>query len=113
MKARFETMNSRQLELNITFEDFLCSGVMRRQALQSMCEPEQVICDYLSPSADLNDPMELRETFAQACELATDHELSDIRFDTSDVLFIRRHILGGQYDPPPANMRMNQWAIAA
>ncbi len=100
MKAYFNAPNRRQFELQITFEDFLCSGVMRRQALLNMCEPEQVVLDYLSPSADLNDPMELRESFAEACELATDHELSDIRFDADDVRFIRHHF--GYDTPPPA-----------
>lgn len=107
MKAKFETVNSRQLELNIPFEDFLCSGVMHRRALINMCQPEQVICDYLSPSADLNDPMELRESFAEACELATDHELSDIELDARDVLFIRRKFLPTWTPPPSA------YAIAA
>ena len=104
MKAKFATVNNRQLELDIPFEDFLCSGVMRRQALLNMCEPADVISDYLSPGTDLDDPMELRESFAEACELATEHALSSVVFDENDILFIRTQF--GGYRPPPCAQAM-------
>jgi len=113
MKAYFNAPNSRKFELRIPFEDFLASGVMRQQALLNMCEPEDVLRDYVSPDADLDDPMELRETFAEACEMATEHAISQVRFDADDILFIRRHILGSDLNPPPANTQHIQWPIAA
>lgn len=110
MKAYFNAPNHRQFELQIPFEDFLVSGIMRRQALLNMCEPADVITDYLSPSADLDDPMELRETFAEACELATDHALADVQLDDQDVLFIRAQFHLSE-PPPPAAGQI--WLAAA
>ncbi len=100
MKAFFQGPNRRQFALQTTFEDFLASGVMRRQALLNMCQPQDVIADYLSPSADLDDPMELRETFAEACELATEGAVSSVELDAADISFI--HQLFGNHLPPPS-----------
>lgn len=102
MKANFKTVNQRQLELNIPFEDFLCSGVMRRQALMSMCDPEQVICDYLDDGIDYDNPMEVRESFAEACALATDHELTNVSLDRNDIRFIRNQFGPHSFPPAPA-----------
>lgn len=113
MKAYFNAPNRRQFELRIPFEDFLTSGVMRQQALLNMCQPADVIADYLSPSADLDDPMELRETFAEACEMATDHALADVEFDDRDILFIRRQFSINPFPPTPAHTQPIPWPIAA
>ena len=99
MKAHFNAPNSRHCELLIPFRDFLGSGIMRRQALLNLCEPEDLISDRLPLSADLEDPLELRETFAEACERATDYTLYGVEIEDSDVAFIRRQF--NLHTPPP------------
>ncbi len=93
MKANFSAPNQRQFAMQMSFEDFLSSGVMRRQALLGMCEPEQIILDYVSPDMDLTSVHEIREGFAEACEQASNYALIDVELDTSDVLFIQRFLL--------------------
>ena len=81
------------VQLELAFEDFLCSGVMRRQAQTAMCSPDDLIYDHL-PAFDCGDTEEVREAFAEACEGASDYTVEKVRLDDRDVAYVRRHFLG-------------------
>ncbi len=80
------------LQLELPFEDFLASGVMRRQAQVAMCSPDDLVYDHL-PAFDWDDD-EIREAFAEACEQASENAVSKVKLDDDDLLFVRRHFLG-------------------
>ena len=77
-------------QMKLGFEDFLYSGLMRRQSKVAMCEPEDLIMDHLPPF-DWNDDEEVSEAFAEACEEASEYEVEKVRLDDLDLAFIRRH----------------------
>ena len=80
------------VQLELSFEDFLYSGVMRRQAQVAMCSPDDLIVDHL-PAFDCGDADEVREAFAEACEQASDCAVSGVKLDDDDLLFTRRHFI--------------------
>ena len=77
-------------QMKLGFEDFLYSGLMRRQSKVAMCEPEDLIMDHLPPF-DWADDEEISEAFAEACEEAAEYQIDKVRMDGNDLVFIRRH----------------------
>ena len=80
------------VQLELSFEDFLYSGVMHRQARAAMCSADDLILDHLPPF-DCGDPEEVREAFAEACEQASDCAVSRVKLDDDDLLFTRQHFI--------------------
>ena len=81
-----------QLTMEMPFEDFLSTGVMRRQSLASMCEPETLILDYVHDDVDTEDSDELAQAFAEAAELASDGEVWMVQMEPEDIEFVRRRL---------------------
>lgn len=81
------------VQLELSFEDFLYSGLMRRQAQVAMCTPDDLITDHL-PGFDCGDSTEVREAFAEACEQASDYVVSKVTLDDEDEQFVRQCFLG-------------------
>jgi len=81
------------VQLELSFEDFLYSGVMRRQAQVAMCRPDDLIVDHL-PAFDCGDVDEVREAFAEACEQASEYGVSKVQLDDRDVAYVRHRFLG-------------------
>ena len=77
-------------QMKLGFEDFLYSGLVRRQSMVAMCEPEDLIMDHLPPF-DWADDEEISEAFAEACEEAVEYQVDKVRMDGNDLAFIRRH----------------------
>ena len=77
-------------QMRLGFEDFLCSGLVRRQSMVAMCEPEDLIMDHLPPF-DWGSDEEVSEAFAEACEEAVEYRIDKVRLDDQDLAFIRRH----------------------
>ena len=77
-------------QMKLGFEDFLYSGLVRRQSMVAMCEPEDLIMDHL-PSFDWGDDEEISEAFAEACEEAVEYQIDKVHMDNNDLEFIRRH----------------------
>jgi len=89
------TSGNRGAQLQLSFEDFLYSGCMRRQATTAMCEPEDVIYDHL-PTFDCGEPEEIREAFAEACEAGSDYTVDKVELDDQDLNFVRRRFIEGR-----------------
>ncbi len=77
-------------QMKLGFEDFLYSGLMRRQSMVAMCEPEDLIMDHL-PHFDWGSDEEVAEAFAEACEEAVEYQVDKVSLDDNDLIFIRRH----------------------
>ncbi len=82
--------NHRPARLQLSFEDFLYSGIMRRHSMVAMCEPEDLIMDHLPPF-EWGDDSEISGAFAEACEQAVEYEVEKVTLDDTDVEFIREH----------------------
>ena len=95
MLAVVRPFSRRPQTLTISFEDFLSSGVMRRQALVEMCRPEDLVLEHLR-DFDAGDPDEIRQAFGEACEQALGNRLSVIRLDDHDLRFVRRRFLNNR-----------------
>jgi len=92
MHAQFTGANGAQLGLDIPFEDFLHSGVMRQQALVSMCEDgEGLIRDFVcEEAAAYGDDGEVGQAFGEAAMLASDQAVHNVELDETDVAFVRQ-----------------------
>ncbi|OGV64624.1 MAG: hypothetical protein A3K19_29805 [Lentisphaerae bacterium RIFOXYB12_FULL_65_16] len=93
MQAVFSTANGRPLNLHVRFQDFLHSPVIRRPAATAMCEPQDLIRDFVRVTD--SDPDELRDAVAEAVMLATDYAVTNVELDRSDLAFVRRHFAHG------------------
>ena len=93
MRAITSTGNGYPVQLELSFEDFLYSGVMHRQARVAMCSASDLISDHL-PAFDCGDNDELREAFAEACEQASDYRVSKVSLDDRDVEFVMQNFFG-------------------
>ncbi len=91
MQAMFNGANNASLFLTIPLEDFLSSGPMFRQSQAAMCEPEELLLDFVSQDLDWDSDEEMGSAFAEACILASDHAVSKVDLCRSDVAFIKRH----------------------
>ena len=89
------------IQVRLGFEDFLYSGLMRRQSLVAMCEPEDLIMDHLPPF-DWGSDEEVSEAFSEACEEAVEYQVDKVQMDGNDLAFIRRHFAR------PDRLRMEQ-----
>jgi hypothetical protein len=82
--------------MELSFEDFLCSGLMQRQAKAAMCSADDLVTDYL-PDFDCSNPDEVREAFAEACEQASEYAVSQVRLDDDDEKFVQQHFLRARH----------------
>ena len=92
MQALMNGPMNTQFSMQMPFEDFLASGVMHRQSLASMCEPETLILDYVHDDIDAEDEDELAQVFAVAAELASDGRVWMVQLEPEDVEFVRRRL---------------------
>ena len=96
MHAKFTAGNGRQLSLDIPLPDFLYSGVMVRQAKAAMCEPEDLLRDYVREDlAVYGDDEEVAQEFGEAVMLATDHAVTNVEIDREDLAYVRQHFGNG------------------
>ena len=92
MQAFVNGLLGTQLTMEMPFEDFLATGVMRRQSLASMCEPETLILDYVHDDVDTEDSDELAQAFAEAAELASGGEVWMVQMEPEDIEFVRQRL---------------------
>jgi len=92
MQAFVNGLLGTQLTMQMPFEDFLSTGVMRRQSLAGMCEPETLILEHVHDSVDAEDDGELAQAFAEAAELASDGEVWMVQLEPEDIEFVRQRL---------------------
>jgi hypothetical protein len=91
MHAQFDGANGAQLVLDIPFEDFLSTGPMFRQAQAAMCDPEDLIGDYVhEEAARYGDDDEIGQAFGEAAMLASDRAVHNVELDAADIAFVRQ-----------------------
>jgi len=62
--------------------------------LANMCEPPQLIMDFVPDDVDVDDDDTLKQTFAEACELASDGQVWMVQLDREDLEFVRHRLCG-------------------
>ena len=92
MQALMNGPMNTQFTMQMPFEDFLGSGIMHRQSLAGMCEPEVLILDYVHDDVDPEEDGELAQAFAEAAELASDGQVWMVQLEPEDVEFVRRRL---------------------
>jgi hypothetical protein len=92
MQALFNGLSRNPLAMDMPIGDFLATGVMRRQALANMCEPRQLVMDFVPEDMDVDDDDTLGQTFATACELASDGHVWMVALDREDLDFVRQRL---------------------
>jgi len=93
MRAMFNGIDSSVLGLEMSLDDFLGSGVMFGLALVNMCSPEDLVVDHIPASTDLEDDDEIAQVFGEAVVLASDHAVTNVRFDSDDLAFVKRRLM--------------------
>ena len=95
MQARFDGVNG-QLTMDISLEDFLCTGMMRRHAKAAMLDSgEELLRDYVCEEPGIySGDDDLSQAFSEALVMATDSAVQSVQLDRKDVAFIKRHFLG-------------------
>lgn len=92
MQAIVNAGTGHSMQMELAFEDFMESGHMHGLAKAGMCTPYDLILDHL-PGFDCDDPEEMREAFAEACEEASDYGVQKVQLDDHDIEFVRRRFL--------------------
>ena len=92
MQALFIGVDRAQMAIEISFEDFLASGHMFRESQAAMCNPEELISDYVQEDvAQYGNDDEIGEAYAEAALLASGQTISNVELDRADIGFVRQH----------------------
>lgn len=91
MRALVNGVNGAQPTLDMSFEDFLSTGPVFRQAQAAMCDPEDLICDFVQEDvARYGDDDEIADAFSHAAMLATDQAVRNVELDGDDIAYVRQ-----------------------
>lgn len=83
--------------IRMPLAEFFETPFMLRRAKTAMCEPLELLCDYLPGDPPLDDPEEFSSMVAEACENATNFALESVALDDDDVSYCSRVLVW----PPP------------
>ena len=94
MNALFEGVNHAVLAMNLPLATFLRTQPMREQARRHHATVTQLICDHVRAGVDSEDDEELAQAYAEACMLASDFVVHQVRLSDEDLCFVRERFCG-------------------